>query len=141
PRVRLPGQVLRPLEARARDRVVAREPREPERDHQLPDRDDRPAPDEDASDGDEAEGEEREDARRRRDVAERHGERTESAERALQLLLVAEPREIRLVARRLAPSRILEINHGTPPGRNVGRFTLLRPPVSMQGRAEPGIRG
>ncbi len=44
---------------------------------QLPDRDDRPAPDEDAADRREAEEEQGEDARRRRDVAERDGERAE----------------------------------------------------------------
>src|SRR5581483_9390356 len=90
PRVRLPGQVLRPLEDRAGDRVVARELGEAERDAELSDRDDRPAPDEHAADRRQAEREEREDAGRRRDVAEGHGKRAEDAEGASKLLAIAE---------------------------------------------------
>src|SRR5436305_1863964 len=73
--------------------------------------------DEDTADRREPEEEEGEDAGRRRDVAGCGGERAETAERALQLLLVAEPCEIRLVARRLVRRRFVDANHGTPPGR------------------------
>src|SRR5207248_6975134 len=118
---------------------VARELGPAERDHQLPQRDDRPAPDEDTADRRQSEEEEGEDARRRRDVAERDGERAEAAERALQLLLVAEPCEIRLVARRLVRRRFVDVNHGTPPGRMWRRFTLLPRRVSMERGAKPRL--
>ena len=98
PRVRLAGQILRPLEDGAGDRVMARQLGEAQRDDQLPDRDDRPAPDEDAADGRQPEEEQGEDAGRRGDVAERDSEGAEDTKAALELLLVAEPREVLLVA-------------------------------------------
>ena len=80
PGVRLPGQILGPLEHRPCDRIVARQLREGQGDDELAQRDDRPAPEEDAADCRQAQEEEREDAGRRRDVAERDGERAEDAE-------------------------------------------------------------
>ena len=52
PRVRLPGEVLRPLEDRAGDRDSgSTSSAKPSAMHELPERDERPAPDEDAADG------------------------------------------------------------------------------------------
>src|SRR5262249_18211576 len=82
---------------------------EPERDDELPERDDRPAPDEDAADRRQAEREQREDAGRRRDVAERDREGAEDAERAAKLLLVAELGEIGLVPGRLGRGLVMDV--------------------------------
>jgi hypothetical protein len=122
PRIRLPRQVLRPLKDRAGYRVVARELGEAERDGQLSDRHDRPAPDEDAADRREAQVEQGEDARRRRDVAERDGKRAEESKAPLQLLLVAELREILLVAGDV---------HECPP-RSLGEGLIARSPGLCQ---------
>src|SRR5437588_12880575 len=73
--------------------------------------DDRPAPDEDASDRGQAEEEEGKEAGRRREVADRDRERADPAERALQLLLVAEASEIGLVASLLVGGRCRGIHH------------------------------
>ena len=109
---------------------MARDLGEREGDDDLPECDDRPAPEEDASDRAQAEGEEREDARstenaaasmesatsvlrgdtaksvkmpgRRRDVAEGNGERAEQPERAPQLLAIPEAGELGLVGRGLS---------------------------------------
>ena len=91
PRVRLGlAEELRPLEDRARDREVARDLGEVQRDDELAERDDRERPDERAAERADAEDEQREDAGRRRDVAERRGERAEEVQPAVQRLLVAE---------------------------------------------------
>jgi len=71
---------------------VARLHGEAERDRELPDRDDRPAPDEDAADRGQDEREQREDAGGRRDVAERDGKRAEDAEGAPGRVLAARRR-------------------------------------------------
>src|SRR5207237_10420204 len=125
PRVGAAGEELRPLEDAPRDRVVARELREAERDDELPERDDRPAPDEDPADGRQAEREEREDAGGGRDVAEGDREGAEDAERAAQLLLVAELREIGLVARGLGRRLVVDVQdavlaHPRPPPFRLG---------------------
>ena len=114
PGVRLPGQVLGPLEHRSCDWIVARELREGQGDDELAQRHDWPAPEEDAANRGQAEEEEREDAGRRRDVAEGDGERAEDAERAAQLLLVAEAGEIVLVARSLDGRLVVDVHHALP---------------------------
>ena len=94
PGVAAAGQVLGPLEHRARHRVVARDLGEVEGHEELADGDDGPAPDEDPADGDEPQREQREDPGRRRDVAEGGGEGAEEPERAAQLLAVPEPLQV-----------------------------------------------
>src|SRR5439155_9152710 len=133
PGVRLSGQILRPLEDRSGDRIMAREFREGQGDDELAQRDDRPTPEEDAADRRQTKEEERKDAGRRRDVAECDGERAEDAERATKLLLVAETREIGLVASGLARRLITDVHHvGCPPDR--GRADLDREPRTCQSR-------
>src|ERR1039458_6688292 len=65
------GQVLGPLEHRARDRVVAGDLGEVQRDEELAQGHHRPGPDEHAAESRQAECEESEDASGRRDIAER----------------------------------------------------------------------
>src|SRR5439155_22295450 len=120
-----------PREAGTDDRGATGELSPTERNDELPDRHDRPAPDEDAADGRQAEREEREDARGRRDVAEGDREGAEDAERAAQLLLVAELREVGLVARGLGRRLVVDVQdavlaHASPSSVSDGRLAHAR---------------
>src|SRR5205823_497945 len=77
---------------------------------ELPERDDRPAPEEDAADRAQSEREQREDAGRGRDVAEGRGERAEEPERTPQFLPVTEAGELVLVARRFGRGLVVDVH-------------------------------
>ena len=81
---------LRPLVHRSGERVLARELREAQRDEHLAGEHDQPRPPHRGTSVQEPEAEQLEDAGQDRDVAEASRERGETAQRAVELLLVAE---------------------------------------------------
>ena len=100
-------QLLRPLVDRAGERIVRRELGELQRDGHLAEEDDRPGPDEGAAGEEEAQGGGLEHAGQDRDVREARREAREAPERAVQLLLVPERREIVRVG-------VVRFAHGPP---------------------------
>ena len=94
PGPRLACEPLRPLVDGARERVVRGELGELQRDRHLPEEDDGPGPDESTAGEQEPEGRRLEHARQDRDVGEPGCEARERPERAVELLLVSEAREV-----------------------------------------------
>ena len=150
--------MFRPLVDAAGQREVRRRLGEHERHHELAEDDDRPRPEDPGGAARvEAVVEEREEAVRRRHEAEGDGERTEEAERPVELLLVAELGEELLVL--LVLGILLGVEHTVmmflvsqlrPPGHDAAHLTIDRtgvfpaPPFVRCGRslaAAASLRG
>src|SRR4029079_2625467 len=125
--------LLRPLVDRAGQRILPRQLGEAERDEHLAGEDDRPRPPERGARRQEREAEQLEDAGQDRDVAESGGEAGETAEGAVQRLLVTELGELVRVD-------VLEVLrhcwHLAPP---TGCGDQTRPPMPMS--TGPPTRG
>ena len=133
PRVRPVGQVLGPLVHRARDREVRADLSEVQRDDELADDDDGPAPEEEAAGQGDAEDEQREDAGRRRDVRKGNGKARVDTQGPAELLLVPKLRQVTDV------SLVCLFLQGFPPQIlkrtvQVGRKLPLKP-RTVNGRA------
>ena len=139
PRPVLAGDLLRPLVDRAGQRVVRGQLGELEGDHHLPEEDDRPEPDERPPGEQEAEVGRLEHAGQDRDVREAGGEARERAERPIELLLVAETRQVSAVVIGCGHAYLPVIRHPStgrshfPAAVIPDRSPVVRPPGDFAG--------